>query len=68
MEPLQEAVEAINEGFVLYDAEDRLVLCNSKYRQIYALSADAMVSGVRFADLLTFWHRAWAVPGGEVRS
>ena len=51
---LQEAVEAINEGFVLYDAEDRLVLCNTKYRQIYALSATAMVPGVRFEDLLRF--------------
>ncbi len=51
---LQEAVEAINEGFVLYDAEDRLVLCNTKYREIYALSAAAMVPGVRFEDLLKF--------------
>ncbi len=51
---LQEAVEAINEGFVLYDAEDRLVLCNTKYRRIYALSAPAMVPGVRFEDLLKF--------------
>lgn len=27
---LREAIESISEGFVLYDAEDRLVLCNSK--------------------------------------
>ncbi len=54
MEPPPGGVEAINEGFVLYDAEDRLVLCNTKYREIYALSAAAMVPGVRFEDLLKF--------------
>ncbi len=29
---LEEAIEAISEGFALYDAEDRLVICNSRYR------------------------------------
>ena len=32
---LGEALEAISEGFVLYDDEDRLVLCNSNYRQYF---------------------------------
>ena len=33
---LIEAIEAITEGFVVFDEEDRLVLCNSNYRQYYA--------------------------------
>ncbi len=33
---LNEAIEAISEGFVLFDSEDRLVLCNATYRRYYA--------------------------------
>ena len=32
---LDEAIEAISEGFVVFDGEDRLVVCNSNYRQFY---------------------------------
>ena len=32
---LGEALEAISEGFVVFDDEDRLVLCNSNYRQYF---------------------------------
>jgi PAS domain S-box-containing protein len=31
---LVEAIESISEGFVCYDAEDRLVICNSCYRNL----------------------------------
>jgi PAS domain S-box-containing protein len=31
---LSEAIESISEGFVCYDDEDRLVICNSYYRDI----------------------------------
>lgn len=31
---LAEAIESISEGFVCYDGEDRLVICNSCYRNI----------------------------------
>ncbi len=46
------AFEALDDGFALYDAEDRLVLCNARYREVYAASAAAMVPGVRFEDIL----------------
>ncbi|ARC90257.1 response regulator [Rhodovulum sp. MB263] len=46
------AVEAIPDAFVLYDAEDRLVMCNDRYREFYAESAPAMVPGARFEDIL----------------
>ncbi|MFQ5899807.1 MAG: GAF domain-containing protein, partial [Candidatus Methylomirabilia bacterium] len=49
---LREVIEHISEGFALYDPDDRLVLCNSKYREIYAQSADLLVPGVRFENLL----------------
>ncbi|TCP58698.1 hypothetical protein EV663_11827 [Rhodovulum bhavnagarense] len=46
------AVEAIPDGFVLYDHEDRLVMCNEHYREIYTESAAAMVPGTPFEDIL----------------
>ncbi len=51
-EVLRSAIDAIDEVFVLYDADDRLVLCNEKYREVYAHSADQIRPGVRFEDLL----------------
>ncbi len=46
------AVEALDDGFVYFDADDRLVLANSKYRELYPLSAPAMVPGAQFEDIL----------------
>ena len=33
---LTEAIETISEGFALYDPDDRLVISNSRYREMYA--------------------------------
>ncbi len=50
---LIDAIESISEGFALYDAEDRLVLCNSRYREIlYTGMDDAVVSGARFEAIV----------------
>jgi signal transduction histidine kinase len=49
---LLEAIESLEEGFVLFDSEDRLSLCNSRYRALYAASADLLVPGAKFEDLL----------------
>jgi PAS domain S-box-containing protein len=48
---LMEAIESISEGFSLYDAADRLVLANSKYREMEATIADLLVPGISFATL-----------------
>ncbi len=49
---LRGAIESIDEAFVLFDPDDRLVMCNDKYKQVYAEVADLMQPGVSFADLL----------------
>ena len=49
---LRGAIDAIDEAFVLYDPDDRLVLCNDKYREFYPSVADLIVPGVRFEDLV----------------
>ncbi len=47
---LVEAIESLTEGFALYDADDRLVICNSRYRDIYDVSRDLLVTGAKFED------------------
>ncbi len=51
-EMLIEAVEALSEGFALYDADDRLVICNRKYREIYNCTSKTLVPGARFEDVV----------------
>lgn len=49
---LQDAIDSIDEGFALYDADDRLAVCNERYREVYPKSAKAMVPGAAFEDVL----------------
>jgi PAS domain S-box-containing protein len=49
---LRDAVDSISEGFVIYDDEDRLVMCNEAYRRLYPDNMAAMVPGARFEDVL----------------
>ena len=50
---LVEAIESISEGFALYDSDDRLVLCNSRYREImYPGIADVVVPGTPFETIV----------------
>lgn len=49
---LRGAIDAVDEAFVLYDPEDRLVFCNEKYRALYEASRDLIVPGARFIDIL----------------
>ncbi len=48
---LTEAIEAVSEGFALYDRSDRLVLCNSYFRRLYRPFEDAVQEGVSFGRL-----------------
>ena len=48
---LIEAIESIPECFMLLDAQDRLVLCNSRYREVNAAVAPWLVSGTPLADI-----------------
>ncbi|EAP77579.1 PAS [Roseovarius nubinhibens ISM] len=59
---LMTAIETLPDAFVLYDAEDRLVVCNRKYKEFYKKSAEAMVPGARFVDILRFGLRHGQYP------
>lgn len=49
---LAESIEAITEGFSLYDAEDRLVVCNSHYREMFAYGPDTVTPGMTFESIV----------------
>ncbi len=51
---LSVALESISQGFALFDAEDRLVMCNEPYRRFFTQGvpefAAMLVPGMRFED------------------
>jgi two-component system cell cycle sensor histidine kinase PleC len=49
---LTEALDSIAEGFTLWDENQRLVLCNERYREIFAPSAALIRPGISFETLL----------------
>jgi PAS domain S-box-containing protein len=50
---LLSAVESIQGAFAIFDAGDRLVLCNSAYRQIIGTNLPGSIVGRSFQELLT---------------
>ncbi len=54
---LRDAIEAISEAFVLWDADNRLVLCNSKYQQLYGLPDELIRPGTPYAEIARHGRR-----------
>jgi PAS domain S-box-containing protein len=50
-EILEDAIEALSDGIVLYDADDRLVICNSQYKNYHGDSADLLVPGADWREV-----------------
>ncbi|MGH7037558.1 MAG: PAS-domain containing protein [Stellaceae bacterium] len=49
---LIDAIEAISEGFVLFDRNDRYVLTNTRYRQMLPNMADVLTPGTPYETML----------------
>ncbi|XHS76358.1 PAS-domain containing protein [Burkholderiaceae bacterium UC74_6] len=68
---LHSAMEAIDVGFVLYDPQDRLVVCNERYRSAHAEMADLLQGGASFETITRAQveripaHSAHRHPGGR---
>ena len=48
---LRDAIDSINEGFVLFDADDRLLLFNEAYLGFWPDIADQLREGMRFDEI-----------------
>src|SRR5439155_23375730 len=49
---LRDAIETIPEAFVLWDASDRLVLCNSHFQRLHKLPESAVIPGTSYENVL----------------
>lgn len=49
---LRDAVETISEAFVLWDRDNRLVMCNSKYQQFHGLSDEMVRPGNPYDEVI----------------
>ena len=49
---LESAIDSMSDGFVMFDAEDRLVVCNERYKDFYAISAPFIVPGASFEHII----------------
>lgn len=64
---LQDAVESLPLGFALYDAEDRLVTCNQRYRDFNKMSVDVLKPGVPWIDFIRAGAERGQYVGAEGR-
>jgi two-component system cell cycle sensor histidine kinase PleC len=49
---LRDAIETIPEAFVLWDAENRLVLCNSNFQSLHNLPDESIEPGMSYEDVV----------------
>jgi len=66
-ERLRGAVESLQEGFALFDADDRLVTCNDEYRRLKSGTADIIKPGMGFADELQLSYERGLIPDARGR-
>lgn len=65
-ERLQDAIETISDGFAYYDANERLVLANSRYI-VNDKAREAIFPGARFEDIIRFGVENGLYPASEGR-
>lgn len=55
---LDDAVAGIDSGLVMFDKEERLVICNKSYRDLYAVPEHLSQPGIRFEDMIRAGYEA----------
>jgi PAS domain S-box-containing protein len=58
----EDAIEALSSGFALFDADDRIVVCNTKYRDYFPKLADKVTPGTAVCGHCPGRGGAWDVP------
>jgi PAS domain S-box-containing protein len=49
---LRDAIASLSDGFLLFDADDRLVMCNESYRSLFGEAAHLVKEGMSFEQLM----------------
>jgi len=60
---LDKAVGNMSQGLLLFDADERVDLCNRRYVEMYGLPPDAVKPGMSFRELLTLRQQAGTFTG-----
>ena len=63
---LTEAIETISEGFILYDADGHIVLCNSRLKEMFPTTAHLHVPGVHFEDICRWDYEHGLTPESDM--
>ena len=64
---LDVAINNMTQGLLLYDLSERLVVCNQRYIEMYALSPDVVKPGFSFRDLIAYRKRTGSFKGERRR-
>ncbi|WP_407174659.1 EAL domain-containing protein [Bradyrhizobium sp. STM 3562] len=62
---LDRAVNNMTQGLLLFDASERLVVCNQRYIEMYGLSADVVRPGCSFRDIIRHRKATGSLIGDE---
>jgi signal transduction histidine kinase/CheY-like chemotaxis protein/HPt (histidine-containing phosphotransfer) domain-containing protein len=63
---LENALDSMTDGFVMWDANDRLVACNARYKDFYKVSAPFIEPGNHFDDIMREgFHRGQYPQAGD---
>jgi diguanylate cyclase (GGDEF)-like protein len=57
------ALDNMPQGFLLYDASERIVFCNRRYMEMYALSPEVVKPGCSFRELMTYRQQTGSFKG-----
>ena len=61
------AVDNMTQGLLLFDASERIVVCNQRYIEMYGLSPDVVKPGCSFRDLIAHRKQTRVVRGRRRR-
>ena len=55
---LEDAIESLDAAMAIYDADERLIICNQKYRETYHEVARMIVPGILYKEILEKYFTA----------
>ncbi len=63
---LLDGIEHLSHGLAIFDEDDRLVICNSRFRKSIPQLAERIMPGVTFADLTRATAETWLADEAEI--
>lgn len=63
---LSDGIEALNDGFVMFDKDDRLILSNAKYQELYNLPSELLRPGTPFKDIVKAGFKGGKLSSGNM--